>query len=170
MNLPFIPYNLVPSCFLCNSKKRAKFISQDGENLFVHPYYWRHQDLQVFEINLNENYSFPIVTIQSSSTLSQRTKKLISSHIESLDIRTRFSEYFIGRHKKMKLLGKAYFYKNEKTKFKKIFQNAYDTNLLLKGKNCWETLFFQYVLSNEEYFNYLYSSASNEMSLRLKRL
>lgn len=81
------PYNLVPSCSFCNTKKSDLFLDEDNNNrIFFNPYFDEVDsnilELEIVYLESSNNFSFNIKLVEDS----------YASHIEFLEIIPRYEK------------------------------------------------------------------------------
>lgn len=149
--------NLFPMCDTCQGWKLEKVLSQDGERLFLHPYFDEFLDQQVLQLSIGEPYHAPAsMELRPSVNLSPALQALITRHIENLGISTRYYHFF--REQYTHLLGSAADIREEELNMRQqltLFRNK----ARRKSINSWGHIFYESVLANDPLLLYLETAA-----------
>lgn len=145
--------NLFPMCDICQGKKSVHVLCNDGERIFLHPYYDDFLVNQSVQLEIGEPYSAPeFFILRESSNLHENESRLVGKHIEKLEINSRFSKYF----------------KDQYFRLLKLVINIRENNLCvasqidsfvmmarMKSINSWEHVFYSGVRGDESLMDYL---------------
>lgn len=139
--------NLSPMCDKCQGKKLEKVLSDDGERIFLHPYFDEFLDQQVIHLKIGEPYSAPeSMELNPSTDLSPDLQELVSRHITNLGINSRYYHFF--REQYTHLLGSAADIRDAGLEMRQqliLFRNK----ARRKSVNSWGHIFYESVLANE---------------------
>ncbi|SDT00497.1 hypothetical protein [Pseudomonas sp. bs2935] len=153
--------NLSPMCDKCQGKKLEKVLSNDGERLFLHPYFDEFLDQQVINLRIGEPYSAPeSMELYPSEALSQELQELVFRHITSLGINIRYYHFF--REQYTHLLGSAADIRDAGLEMRQqlvLFRNK----ARRKSVNSWGHIFYESVLANEELILHLETAELPEL-------
>ena len=86
------PHNLIPCCNQCNQLKASNIKNSDGERLFLHLYFDDIPEEQFIFVKVIIENDLPIAKFFTNfpTSFSVYTKKLISNHINSLNLLKRY--------------------------------------------------------------------------------
>lgn len=153
--------NLSPMCDKCQGKKLEQVLSDDGERLFLHPYFDSFLDQQVIKLRIGEPYSAPAsMELNPSENLSKELQELVSRHITSLGINTRYYHFF--REQYTHLLGSAADIRDAELEMRQqlvLFRNK----ARRKSVNSWGHIFYDSVLANEKLILHLETAELPEL-------
>lgn len=140
--------NLFPMCDTCQGKKLEQVLSEDGERLFLHPYFDEFLDQQVLTLNIDGPYSAPLsIELKPSEGLSPELQSLVARHIKGLGINKRYYHFF--REQYTHLLGSAADIREAELDMQQqltLFRNK----ARRKSVNSWGHIFYDSVLANEQ--------------------
>lgn len=152
--------NLVRACDICQGAdaKGSKVFNNEGERLFLHPYFDIPEDIEMFKVTIippfdkGTNY-----TIEASDFISGELKQLTQRHLEELKIDTRFRVFFSKEYPRkrnliIKMLGKKP--TKDITTLKDIIQDFYESEKEI-SINYWDTILYKAFLDNDELLDYL---------------
>lgn len=145
--------NLFPMCDTCQGWKLEQVLSEDGERLFLHPYFDDFLDQQVLQLSIGEPYYAPAsMELTPIGSLSPELQALVARHIECLGIRNRYYHFF--REQYTHLLGSAAEIRDAELNMRQqltLFRNK----ARRKSVNSWGHIFYESVLSNDQLVSYL---------------
>ncbi len=158
--------NLVPACDACQKAdaKGSKECNDDGERLFLHPYYDNIDGLEILKLEIVPPYDRGtnyILTV-SDDIINQPLKSLCERHIETLLINDRFRIFFSAEFIRLKMLVLEMIYENgidreDIINFLKMFHSKEKKVSI----NYWHTIFYKAVIEDENLIEYL-KSLENE--------
>ena len=145
--------NLFPMCDICQGRKGQHMLNAHGERLFLHPYFDEFLGMQVVQLVIGEPYNAPVsMVLRAHPNLDGDLPALVSRHLESLDIATRYYHFF--RDEYIHLLASV----------RDIREGGLDVRQQLelfrnkerhKSINSWGHVFYDSVLQNEDLLMYL---------------
>ncbi|WP_338586227.1 hypothetical protein [Pseudomonas sp. MAG733B] len=148
--------NLFPMCDTCQGKKLEQVLNEEGERIFLHPYFDDFLDQQVLQLSIGQPYSAPkSMEVSASENLTPQFQSLVERHIESLEINKRYYHFF--REKYTHLLGSAADIREAELDMRQqltLFRNS----ARRKSVNSWGYIFYESVLANEELISHLENS------------
>ena len=145
--------NLFPMCDICQGKKGVKTLNDDGNKIFIHPYFDDFVDNQIIELVISPPYNAPInFEIAAYSNLTIKEQNLVNRHITELNMHERYSIYFKNQY--MRLLKIVSKLRDKDANVIDAINNYHDMELM-KSTNTWGHIFYSGVLANKDLLNYL---------------
>lgn len=149
--------NLFPMCDICQGAKGVKINNDEGERIFIHPYFDDFIDQQVLILDIRGPFNAPTsIVISPHPDIDRELQELITRHITELDIPARYYRYFQSNYLRLlRLVGKI---RHKGLNVREQLENFRDM-ALEKSINSWGYIFYDSVLHNENLMEYL----SNEV-------
>ncbi|WP_164417384.1 hypothetical protein [Pseudomonas viridiflava] len=145
--------NLSPMCDTCQGKKLEQVLNDDGERIFLHPYFDEFLDQQVLELSIGTPYSAPAsMTIRPHRSLPPDQQDLVARHIQGIGVMKRYYHFF--REQYTHLMGSAADIREADLNMRQqltLFRNK----ARRKSINSWAHIFYESVLANEPLINHL---------------
>ena len=146
--------NLTPMCSECQGRKGTDFQNAAGEKLFLHPYF-DSINAQLFELTICPPYEKPDkFDIAVREQLDEPLKSLVQRHIEGVDFVERFEEYCQLEYLNLLSLINDERVEESPENSARII-NRFLRKAAKQSVNCWEAIFYQGILDNNELLNYL---------------
>lgn len=134
-------------------QKLEKVLSDDGERIFIHPYFDQFLDQQVLELTIGEPYSAPeSMELSANESLDQPIAELVERHIDNLELNKRYYHFF--REQYTHLMGSAADIRELELDMRQqitLFRNK----ARRKSVNSWGHVFYASVLANDALITYL---------------
>ncbi len=144
--------NLFPMCDICQGEKKANTLSNDGEKLFIHPYYDDFITNQIIELVVSPPYNAPTnFRVKAKSSLSQSQRKLVNHHIDELNLHKRYSKFLKDEY--IRLLKLVVRMRGKGFDILAQIQSFHDM-AEMKSVNTWGQIFYSGVLANDDLLNY----------------
>ncbi|MGE6688945.1 hypothetical protein ACQKFE_13265 [Stutzerimonas stutzeri] len=145
--------NLFPMCDICQGKKRSLTLSEEGERLFIHPYFDHFLDLQLIVLCIGGPFNAPsCFTLAPSEDLPSDIHALVARHLVHLDIEARYSHFF--RDSYLQLLRLVRRIRSKGLDVLSQIELFRDMELD-KSVNSWRHVFYDGVLRNTDLMAYL---------------
>ncbi len=145
--------NLIPCCDSCNRKKSTKTVDENGEKMFFHPYYDDINNYEIYKLKILPPYDAPNFTLKVGTRLPRDIKQIAKIQIKKLKIKKRFRKYFRGEY--INLKKDAIDNKERGDRPLRELLNLFLEKAQRKGKNYWDTVFYNAILYNEDLLEYL---------------
>lgn len=146
--------NLTPMCSECQGRKKDIFQDEQGNKIFIHPYF-DPVDQVLISLDIHEPYSSPAAfSVSVPANVDLALRRLVCAHIHGVDFVERFEEFCRAQY--MTLLGifaKERLDSDPDTAIRivrRFLRNTEDQSV-----NRWETIFYRGVLNNPDLLNYL---------------
>ncbi|WP_157650374.1 HNH endonuclease [Burkholderia ubonensis] len=86
------PPNLIPICNICNSKyKGIKFLSDDGDKLFIHSYFDIFPEFDFIQVNIDVGDKISLTFSSTDDPDNNAFSLLLSNHFTQLELNRRFT-------------------------------------------------------------------------------
>ncbi len=145
--------NLFPMCDICQGKKSVGTLNNDGERLFLHPYFDDFLDEQVIQLNIGEPYSSPrTIEVVAHENIPPLLQELVNRHLDKLEVQQRFYHFF--RSEYIRLLKLADDIRQDGLNMRQQI-NIFKRNAHRKSINSWGHVFYESVLRNNELVYFL---------------
>jgi 5-methylcytosine-specific restriction endonuclease McrA len=146
--------NLTPMCAECQGRKGSKFQDEQGNKIFIHPYFDPVEQVLI-SLDIHEPYSNPAAfKILVPDSMVPSLTHLVRTHINGIEFLDRFEEFCQAQY--MTLLGIFAVERLEQepdtaNRIIRRFLRAVET----QSVNRWEAIFYRGVLNNPDLLNYL---------------
>jgi hypothetical protein len=145
--------NLFPMCDICQGEKGVKTVDDNGDKIFIHPYYDGFAENQIIELKISVPYQSPTnFKIEAVSGLSIDQQSLVNRHITELNLQQRYSKYFKNQY--MRLLKLVSGIRGRNANVKDSIINFHDMEQM-KATNSWGHIFYAGVLADNDLLEYL---------------
>ncbi|MBL0610469.1 hypothetical protein JD508_09380 [Aeromonas jandaei] len=145
--------NLFPMCDICQGKKSTNTINEEGERLFLHPYYDSFLEMQVVHLTISKPYESPSAfSLRVNNALTPKQSGVVDRHIKSLDISGRYQNYAKDQYFRLLKLVSASRDINKDTRELLL---AFKMMAATKNINSWENIFYSGVVEDQELMDYL---------------
>jgi len=152
--------NLVPMCDTCQGEKLSKTVTDDGEKIFLHPYYDRLDNIQVLVAQIIPPFTSGTITRLGINHDLQPVdlRQLCERHFQEIGIDSRYDRYFQQQYLRIKkLFAQARTVANidlndvinDVSQFKRMAS--------FKSVNSWDHVFYSSVIKNTPLLQYLAS-------------
>lgn len=146
--------NLTPMCEACQAKKGASDVNDEGNKLFIHPYFDPIQDA-FLSLVISEPYESPTsFSVEVDQGTPEQIRTLFERHLSEIGFRERFEEFCIGEYS-----GLLSLFTIERDSPNPESAERIINRFLLQNKrqshNRWEAIFYRGVLSNPDLLDYL---------------
>ena len=146
--------NLTPMCDECQEKKGTEYETEDGDKIFIHPYF--DEILQpLFKLEIGKPYSSPQnFTLNVDSSLPGELASLVSRHTSGVNLKGRYEKFC--REKYMHLLKLVSDERQDEDPIpaKKLVKRFLKLEEM-KALNAWGAVFYRSVIRDEELIEYL---------------
>ena len=145
--------NLFPMCDICQGEKGVKTVDDNGNKIFIHPYYDSFVENQIIELEISEPYQSPInFIIKATSSLTAGQQSLVNRHITELNLHQRYSVYFKCQYTRLLKLVSGIRERNSNVI--DSIANFHDMEQM-KATNSWGHIFYAGVLADNDLLEYL---------------
>jgi hypothetical protein len=144
--------NLTPMCDWCQGEKLTDYVTEDGKKRYIHPYF-DDVDRPLFSITFMPPFSTPSIDIAVSQEMPEELILLVKSHLEGVDLLTRFKEYFRTRY--ISVLRRAKASRDGENRSLRDLLNLFLENEEEKSLNSWDAVLYRSILENNELMEYL---------------
>lgn len=152
--LSIVIANLTPMCSECQGRKGTDFINENGEKLFLHPYF-DTVDEALISVEIIPPYASPgSFNISVNSNIVEPLKSLAERHVEGIDFNDRFAEFC--RIEYMTLLSNfSEEREDESPDTATRIINRFLRKANKQSQNRWEAIFYRGILANNKLLDYL---------------
>lgn len=134
-----LPQNLVPACDICQGHKLALF-QEDGERLFMHPYYDQFLDTQVIRLEIKPPYNTPVPCLDCHPDAGQDNIPLIGRHLKKLELQPRFLRFFRNEYlRTLKLVKRL----RDRGQNVEHYILEFRDHAADRSVNCWEHILYE---------------------------
>jgi len=152
--LSIVLVNLTPMCEQCQGEKGTSALDEDGNKLFIHPYY-DPIDNVALSLVISEPFSSPSAfTIEITQDVEEPLKSLIERHITGVRFRERFEEFCIDEYSDLLTVFAEERAEENPDDAERIVRRFLTKNER-QSHNRWEAIFYRGVLSNPELLDFL---------------
>lgn len=145
--------NLFPMCDICQGKKGTRTLDDEGQRLFIHPYFDVFLDQQVVILKIFPPFATPgSIRLEPHPELEDDYQYLVFRHLQNLDIEARYYRYFrVSYPRLLRLVNRTKERGLNITAQLEQFRGA----ALDKSVNSWGHVFYDGVLDNSVLLEYL---------------
>ncbi|MGO7869885.1 hypothetical protein AB9E15_11580 [Rhizobium leguminosarum] len=146
-----LPQNLVPACDICQGHKLTLF-EEDGERLFLHPYYDQFLETQVVRLEVEPPYNTPVPSLSCHPNVGEEQIPLIGRHLKKMGLQPRFLKFFRYEYlRTLKLVQRA------RDKGLNVEQQiiAFRDHAADRSVNCWEHIFYEGITVDDDVMAFL---------------
>jgi hypothetical protein len=143
------------TCFLCATLQKEKGI-KTGDHIdprfFLHPYFDVFIAEQVLQLTIHPPYTAPSFELRAAPGLTPAQERLVARHVRELAIVPRYSRFFREQFRRLlRLISKM----RESGQDVRSSLELFKTNAEASTLNSWEHVFYDAVLSNEDFLDFL---------------
>jgi 5-methylcytosine-specific restriction endonuclease McrA len=146
--------NLTPMCEACQEKKGTSALDDEGNKLFIHPYYDPIEDTALSLI-ISEPYESPSAfSVEVHQDVGEPLRSLFDRHLRKIQFFDRFEEFCIDEYSDLLSVFSKERDEDNPDSAQRIvgrFKNKNERQSL----NRWEAIFYRGVLSNPDLLEYL---------------
>lgn len=147
------PSNLFPMCDICQGKKGARTVADEGDRLFLHPYFDHFLAEQVVQLSIGVPYNAPAsIELSVSDAVAPEHRAVISRHLETLHISQRYHHFF--RTEYIRLLRLVFEIRQHQQDVANHIQ-MFRWHASTKSVNSWGHVFYDGVARNKELMTFL---------------
>lgn len=146
------PHNLFPMCDACQKEKGTKTGDHIDARFFLHPYFDVFVAEQVLQLTIQAPFTAPSFDLHPAPGLTAAQESLVARHIRELAIVPRYSRFFREQFRRLlRLISKMRDTRQDVRSSLELFR----TNAEASTLNSWEHVFYDAVLSNPNFLNFL---------------
>lgn len=145
--------NLFPMCDICQGEKGTATVNETNERLFLHPYFDKFTDVQVFCLTIGRPFEAPhTISLEPHPDLGAAQYALVARHLDKLGISRRYNHFFKSEYIRLLRLVKGIRQKgqNVRTQLDTFCEYA-----LHKSVNSWGHVFYTGVIADTALMYYL---------------
>lgn len=147
------PANLIPMCDTCQLIKGAATLDDDGNRIFLHPYYDDFLMSQVVRLVIGHPYEAPEdFVLEADLELPDYLRALVQRHIDGLELQRRYGAFFRDQYinllrltQEVRAVGRDI--RDDIPTFKRLHE--------LKAVNLWPHIFYAAVTDDDDLLEYL---------------
>ena len=144
--------NLVPLCDICQLKKGTTMLDQDGQRMFLHPYFDDFVTGHVVILAIEPPFDAPGFSLAPDPALDGGDADLLSRHLAGLEIEARYGHYFREQYLRLLKLTKEL---REKDLSVPQMIAVFQSDAARKAPNSWLHIFYAAVTANAALMNFL---------------
>ncbi|MDD6571778.1 MAG: hypothetical protein PUF12_05230 [Thermoflexaceae bacterium] len=146
--------NLVPCCSKCNSKKGEKFLSANGNRIFISFYFDKLPKSSFLVVELGVDGDVPYIkNMYTRSNMGNSIDEIIETHFDELEL---FERYKNPMSNKLSLLvARIEGTKQSRDDIMEVIMNDIASLEKIYGPSYWECSLYRGVVNNEEVLAYL---------------
>ncbi|BBB24618.1 hypothetical protein [Amphritea japonica] len=146
--------NLTPMCEACQEKKGTSAVDEEGNKLFIHPYYDPIEDASL-SLVISEPYESPTsFNVEVHQDVPEQIRSLFERHLSEINFRERFEEFCIDEYSDLLSLFTAERAGDNPDSARRILPR-FLIKSAVQSHNRWEAIFYRGVLSNPDLLDYL---------------
>lgn len=146
------PHNLFPMCDACQKEKGIKTGDHVDQRFFLHPYFDVFIAQQVLQLTIHAPFTTPSFDLHPAPGLTLAQERLVARHIRELTIVSRYTRFF--REQFRRLLRLVSTMRNSGQHVQGTLQ-LFKENAAASTRNSWEHVFYDAVLSNAAFLDFL---------------
>lgn len=101
------PVNLTPMCDICQQEKGVETVDDNGNRIYLHPYFDEFTTAQVIELVIGRPFACPeSFLLRPSGNLSHDLASLVQRHIDGLGMARRYGAFFRDEYMRLLRLAK----------------------------------------------------------------
>ncbi|MFD1328854.1 hypothetical protein [Mycoplana ramosa] len=146
------PHNLFPMCDACQKEKGIKTGDHADSRFFLHPYFDVFIAEQVLQLTIQAPFTAPLFDLLPAPGLTPVQERLVGCHLRELAIVPRYTRFFREQFRRLlRLVSKMRASGQDVRASLELFKtNAEDLT-----PNSWEHIFYDAVLSNPDFLEFL---------------
>ncbi|PZQ11849.1 MAG: hypothetical protein DI565_16800 [Ancylobacter novellus] len=139
-------------CDACQKEKGTKTGDTADPRFFLHPYFDVFIAEQVLELTVEAPFTAPVFNLHPSPVLTPARERLVARHLRELAIGPRYIRFFREQFRRLlRLVSKMRASKQDVRASLELFK----ANAEIPTLNGWEHIFYDAVLSNAAFLNFL---------------
>lgn len=151
-----MPANLAPLCDICQLKKGTTTLDQNGQRMFLHPYFDDFVTGHVVILAIEPPFDAPRFSLAPDPALDGGDADLLSRHLAGLEIESRYGHYFREQYLRLLKLTKEL---REKDLSIPQMIAVFQSDAARKAPNSWLHIFYAAVTTDAALMNFLENEA-----------
>lgn len=144
--------NLTPMCNRCQEEKSTEYLTSSNKKAYIHPYFDRVID-SYFDVDIIPPYNTPTFEVRIVRG-EPHIMRLLISHVIGINFQNRFKEFCRSKHIHLLRLMLKRREQNMPYTVEQLI-NFYLMPELEKSLNAWPVIYYQSVLNNPKFLQYL---------------
>lgn len=145
--------NLFPMCDICQGEKGTATVNATNERLFLHPYFDKFTDVQVFFLTIGRPFEAPhTISIEPHPCLEVAQHALVARHLYELGIGRRYNHFFKSEYIRLLKLVKSI---RQKGLNVRSYLDTFCEHALHKSVNSWGHVFYTGIIADAALMDYL---------------